>query len=143
MPALLGDDSIYPWAGAELRSSWSEGDDHDNDETPSKQLIARLRLLRPGGHPNVFPNVWSAGAVSPRVIERVRLVGFAASDELAGVPGAWVTREDRLGGAIGVYRWAGWWLSFDAADEAVLARVRIFGNAVGVGSQEDRRVLLG
>ena len=80
--------------------------------------------------------------MSSRVIERVRLAGFAALDELAEVPGARVTRGDRPSGVIGVCRWAGWWLSFDAADEAVLGRVRMLGNAVGAGNQEDGRALL-
>ena len=141
LPSSLGGDTIYPWAGTECRSSRAEDGDC-NDESSGERLVARLRSLRPGGHPNVFPNVWSAGAVSSRVIERVRLAGFAALDELAEVPGARVTRGDRPGGVIGVCRWAGWWLSFDAADEAVLGRVRMLGNAVGAGNQEDGRALL-
>ena len=131
--------SISPWEGASFTSP-SPGPLPET--SPEEEQIRLVRERIPGGHPSVFPNVWGCRDIDERVVERLHHAGFVRLPECEEVPGARVVSLDGGEQLIGVCRWGGWWLSFDASCSDVKRRLRMLSSVVSSGTESDVRLLL-
>ena len=141
MPEVLRDIRFDPWSDDSQR-----GDKAEEVVSPrpvaGELVIARIREELPGCHPEVFPNVWVGEKVGVEVLDRVREAGLRALPELSAVPGTHAVQAHGLLTSLGMCHWGGWWLTFDASEEAVVARVRVLSRVVASSSAEECRLLL-
>ena len=141
LPEKLSNLHIYSWSDASLSDSLS-GDETLSAPDAGEAMIARIREELPGCHLEVFPNVWGDCVVTAGVLDRVREAGLKALPESPEVPGTYVFRPRGENTSLGVCHWGGWWLTFDASERAVVARVRMLSRAVASSLEEDCRLLL-
>ena len=141
MPEVLRDIRFDPWSDNSQR-----GDKAKEVASPrpvaGEMVIARIREELPGCHPEVFPNVWVGEKVGAEVLDRVREAGLRALPELSAVPGTYAVQAHGQITSLGVCHWGGWWLTFDASEEAVVTWVRVLSRVVASSSAEECRLLL-